>query len=162
MGNRGASILTAPNIRVNTCPQKKRPDAGLTLVEVMMGAVVLAAVLVGMMHAITAGWQMLDLARKQTVASQIIRFEIEKVHQNEWALVNAYSTSTAGTALTVDTSFSSVATGFTLKRTVTAVRTELLKITFTVAWQSGSGRSYARSGSTYVGKNGLYVTYTRP
>ncbi len=126
-----------------------------------MGAVVLAAVLVGMMHAITAGWQMLDLARKQTIASQIIRFEIERVHLNEWAQVSGYSTAVAGVVQPVDTSFQSVATGFTLKRTVSVVRTELLKITFTVAWQSGTGRSYSRSGTTYVGKNGLYITYSR-
>ena len=40
-------------------------------------------------------------------------------------------------------------------------RTDLKQITFTVSWTGNTGRSYTRSGSTYVGKNGLYVTYQR-
>ena len=54
---------------------------------------------------------------------------------------------------------------FTCSRTVSTVRTDLKKITYTVSWRStklgNNGRLYSRSGSTYVGRNGLYVTYQR-
>lgn len=139
---------------------QQRTD-GVTLVEVMMAAVVMVAAIVGMLQVLTSGSEMLDVSRKQTIATQIIRFEIDKLHLENWTTVSAYSTSAAGTVLTVDTSFSTVASGFTIRRYVSVVRTDMRKITFTVAWRGNTGRSYLRTGTTYFGKNGLYVTYQR-
>ncbi|MEX2045174.1 MAG: hypothetical protein WD941_07460, partial [Opitutus sp.] len=54
-----------------------------------------------------------------------------------------------------------ISQGFSCRRVITTVRTDLKKITFTVTWKGSTGRTYTRTGSTYVGRNGLYVTYQR-
>ena len=51
-----------------------------TLVEVMLAAAVMLAGVVGMIQVIASGSEMLDLARKQTIAAQIIQNEIGKLH----------------------------------------------------------------------------------
>jgi Tfp pilus assembly protein PilV len=149
----------APSDHVNTQAQKRPQIAGVTLVEVMLAAALLAMSVVGMIQAVTYGSQMLDVSRKQTVAAQIIRTEIDKLHLTDWATVSGYSAS--ATAVTLDPSFAGVANGFTVSRkaVLVATRTDFKKITFTVTWRGNTGRSYSRSGSTYFGKNGLYVTY---
>ena len=61
-------------------------------------------------------------------------------------------------------------TGFTVKREVSYVgaRTDMVKIVFTVTWtakvwseKNGTGHTYTRQGTTYVGKYGLSATYQR-
>lgn len=129
-----------------------------------MAAVVMLAGVVGMMQVIISGSEMLSVSRNQTVAAQIIHSEIDKVHLVDWASLPSTGTS----SFTPDTSFSPVTQklhSVSYSRTVSTVRTDLKKITYTVSWRStklgNNGRLYTRSGSTYVGKNGLYVTYQR-
>lgn len=139
--------------------QRSADKKGFTLVEVMVSAAVMAAVIVGMIQVIVSGSEMLDVSRKQTVAMQIIHGQIDSVRLNDWSTVSGLA---AGpTTVTIDSSFQAVSTGFTCRRTVSTVKSNLKQITFTVTWRGNTGRSYSRSGSTYVGKNGLYVTYQR-
>ena len=144
---------------MQTHAQKRPQIAGVTLVEVMMAAALLAMSVMGMIQAVTYGSQMLDVSRKQTIAAQILRTEIDKLHLADWTVVSGYATT--ATSLTLDSSFAGVANGFTVSRTAVLVsgRTDFKIITFTVAWKGNTGRSYSRSGSTYFGKNGLHVTY---
>lgn len=149
---------------MKTKPHKKPRLAAFTLIEVIMAAVVMLAGVVGMMQVIISGSEMLAVSRNQTIAAQIIHSEIDKVHLVEWASLPSTGTS----AFTPDTSFTPVTqklNSVTYSRTVTTVRTDLVKITYTISWRStklgNNGRLYSRSGSTYVGKNGLYVTYQR-
>ncbi len=147
--------------------------SGFTLVEVMVAAGVMVLGMVGMIHVITQGSQMLDLARKQTVAMQIIHGQIENIRLMTWAQVNnldnnitvwvrasddAYNRSEG---FDFGTNITSVSTGFRCKREITAVRTDMVQVTYTVTWTGNTGRSFSRTSSTYLGKNGLYVTYQR-
>ena len=50
-----------------------------------MATVVTLVALVGLIAAITMGSEMLDVARKQTVAMQILRNEVEHVHLKDWS-----------------------------------------------------------------------------
>ncbi len=129
-----------------------------------------------MMQVIVSGTEMIDVSRKQTIAAQIIHSEIDRLHLSDWTTVNAMAASSTIQIDSLNSSstfgypelvtFQSITKGFTVTRTITTVKTELKKITFTVQWSGvalkGSGaRTYTRSGSTYFGKNGLYVTYQR-
>jgi Tfp pilus assembly protein PilV len=132
--------------------------SGFTLIEVLLAAVVMLAGIVGMMQAVTSGSEMLDVSRKQTVATQIIHGEIEKVRVSDWSEITALPTSAL---VPLNSSFQASSPSFKCSRAVTDVKTDLKQVTYTVTWTGSTGRSYSRSGSTYVGKNGLYVAYQR-
>jgi Tfp pilus assembly protein PilV len=139
-----------------------------TLVEVMMAAAVVVFTIVGMIQVIVSGAEMLDTARKQTIAMQIIHGQIDNIRLNDWTEVSALTTprtvSVAGGdqyGFVFGSNLPTISQGFQCTRTITDVRTDLKQVTFTVTWTSNTGRSYSRRGSTYVGKNGLYVTYQR-
>jgi type II secretory pathway pseudopilin PulG len=166
---------------------RKQPakSDGFTLFEVMMAAAVMLMAIVGMIQVITYGSGMLDLARKQSIAMQIIHGQIDNLRLNNWATVTVspyirYTSETTRSTGPVNidnpnqaTNITSgfvfgptlpgLATGFKCTRVVEKVplRSDLLQITFSVTWRSNTGRQYTRSGSTYFGKNGLYVTYQR-
>jgi hypothetical protein len=154
----------------------KSADA-FTLTEVMIAAGVMLAGVVGMIQVLVSGSEMLDVARKQTVANQIISSEINQLHLTDWTTISGWSGSYVdNTSSPVQlnslsgssffgypelTSFQTVGRDFKLIRVVSSVQTNLKKITITVKWTGNTGRAYSRSGSTYVTKNGLYVTYQR-
>src|SRR5664279_1009776 len=58
--------------------------SGFTIVEVAMATAVLAIALAGMVQAMGVGSEMLDTARKQTIASQVIQSEIERLRMLTW------------------------------------------------------------------------------
>jgi Tfp pilus assembly protein PilV len=147
--------------------RKRRPNKkAFTILEVMMAAAVMLAGVVGMIQVVASCAEMNDLAKKQTIAAQIIQDQIGKVHVVDWTTVSAYP---ASTVITIDPSFTRSFQSLVCTRYAVddPVRTNLRKITFTITWQTGNvgrvnyARNFSRSGSTYVAKNGLYVTYQR-
>jgi len=156
----------------NTAAPKPKTGA-FTLVEVMVATVVMLLALVGMIQVIVSGSEMLDVARKQTIAMQIIHGQIDNIRLNDWSTVNAYPASRTvsvddanqATNITAGFVFGSnlpaISRGFTCTRTISTVRTDLKQVSFTVAWKGNTGRSYQRTGTTYFGNNGLHITYQR-
>lgn len=156
-----------------------------------MATVVTLVVLVGLVAAVTMGSEMLDVSRKQTVAMQILRNEVEHVHLKDWATVSALPASASVTinsdgnglsaggaadrqafALTNYTvavgddnlGLMNAAKDFTCTLAVTPVpaRANLLRLDYTVIWTGGNRRkTYTRTSSTYYGKNGLNLYYQR-
>ena len=138
----------------------------------MIAAVVMVLTIVGMIQVVVSGSEMLDAARKQTIAMQIIHGQVDQIRLSDWTEISAL-----GASRTVDvdagdntgssykfifgTNLPAIAKGFRCTRTITTVRTDLKQVTYTVTWTGSTGRSYSRTGSTYVGRNGLYVTYQR-
>lgn len=138
------------------------------MVEVMVAACVMILTIVGMIQVIVSGSEMLDVSRKQTIAMQIIHGQLDNIRLSDWAAVSALSTPTTVSVESGDasgfvfgTNLPTISKGFRCTRTITDVRTDLKQVTFTVTWTGNTGRSYSRRGSTYIGKNGLYVTYQR-
>lgn len=160
-----------------------RSAKAFTLIEVMLAATLMVAGVVGAIQVLVSGSEMLETSRKQAVALQIIDSEIAKMHVTSWtqiatlpttktATVNSTKTkllyTTSGTTFdTIDTVVP-VDSTFSCQRAVTVVRKDASnnplfdQITFTVTWNNrSSGRAYTRTGTTYVGKYGLYVSYQR-
>ena len=150
---------------------------GFTLLEVMLAATVMLAGIVGMMHVITSGSEMLDASRKQTIATQVMHGEIERLRVTDWAQITAlvppypaqqtqqgYSESDAARVVNwlPDDSPSS-RNRFRFTRTFSYSRSDQTQVavSYTVNWIGNTGHSYTRATSTYVGKNGLYVAYQR-
>jgi Tfp pilus assembly protein PilV len=152
------------------CKCKSHNVSGFTLVEVMIAAAVMVLTIVGMIQVVVSGSEMLDVARKQTIAMQIIHGQLDQIRLKDWTEVGALSASRSVSveagddttnAFVFGTNLPAIAKGFQCSRTITTVRTDLKQITYTVTWKGNTGRNYSRTGSTYVGRNGLYVTYQR-
>ena len=137
-----------------------------------MAAAILALALVGMIQAVVSGSEMLDVSRKQTIAMQVIHGQLEQMRLRNWTQISTMGSSDTVSVGAGDNAASDkmfffgaqlpvVAKGFTCTRTITTVRTDLKQVTIVVTWTGSTGRTYSRKGSTYVAKNGLYVTYQR-
>jgi hypothetical protein len=153
------------------------------LFEVALAASALLMTIAGTAQVVMSGAAMLDMARKQTIAAQMIHTLIDQARLKDWDTVYSWtlldpttvqlnSLSTSNTA--AQNSFGypelltlkNVAQNFWVERTTGLVggRSDMVQITFTVTWVSNpaSGRTFSRRGTTYFGKNGLTLTYQRP
>jgi hypothetical protein len=130
--------------------------------------------LAGMTQVIISGSEMLDVSRKQTIATQMIHTEIDRVHLLDWSTVLGYYGSlTQAIDSTMGSgdlgypefvTYQNTTKGFIIKRTVAYVtgRSDMLQITYTVTWTGNTGRAYSRKGTTYFGQYGLSITYRSP
>ena len=156
-------------------PQRKlKRQAGFSILDAMMAAIILVVGFIGLLEAMTLGSQMMDNSRRQTLAVQIITNEIDKLRLADWNTVSGLPISS--TPITIDSQFnaaiaSSGAT-FTLTRTLTSPDpyTNIREVNFTVTWVVASNRSnsgtllrytYSRTNSAYIGKYGLNLSYQR-
>lgn len=135
----------------------RRRGRGMTLPEVMTGAVVLALVLGGSLLVLRQNFFLLGAARDLNFASQIMQGEIERTRLRSWAVVSAYA---AGpTTLTLDSTITSnvqIGNRFVLTRTASVVRAGVVELTFTTRWTGVDGRVQARSARMWYAQNGLY------
>jgi type II secretory pathway pseudopilin PulG len=155
-------------------PQSSRK--AFTLIEVMLAATIMLAGIVGAIQVLVSGSEMLETSRTQAVALQIIDSELAAVRManlsGTWSASQPTALANGTSAISLATkypasaypNFQSVINLFTsCTRTVSFAqsRTDYKQVTITLTWQNHEGRSYTRTGTTYVGKNGLYVSYQR-
>lgn len=138
--------------------QRFRSTRAFTLFEVAIAAVVMVAGLVGMMQAVINGSEMLDTARKQTIAVQIIDGAIDQVRAANWTQISAMP---ATSTVAPNADLQAITGGFQCTRTISTVQTGLKQIIFTVTWTGNTGRTHARSSTTFVTQNGLNVSYQK-
>ncbi len=140
-----------------------------------MAATILVVAFVGMIQAMLIGSQMMDHARRQTLATQILNQEVESLRGASWASISALPTT--ATTVTIDSQFTSAiaASGatysLTRQRTSPNPDTNLCEVNFTVTWTVRTSRrnaannlltfSYTRKTSAYYGKYGLNLTFQR-
>ena len=91
-----------------TKAQPKQAGRAFTLAEVMMATAVVLVAVVGLISAVTMGSEMLDVSRKQTVAMQLLRNEVDHVHMRSWAAVSALP---ATASITINSAGSGLAAG---------------------------------------------------
>ncbi len=158
-----------------------------SLIEVMMGATILVIGFIGLIQAVTMGSEMVDTARKQMIAQQIIDAEIAKLRLCSWGTgpatpppltisaptsANPYSITISqdGSTATGDTVYFELSSnnllmgkagGFTVGLTVTDIRANFRQFVYTVTWRSNTGRPYSRTGTAYFGNNGLHLSYQK-
>lgn len=182
-------VALSPRKLTSTLRTQPVKRAGFTLVEVMMAMTIVLVGVVGMMQAVTIGTEALDTARKQQVAQQVVAAEIGRLRDGSWSVIaNLPATATisidrAGvisgdtirfalsnyTAAATDdhTELSTLAGGFTCSLAATRVRptaataatVTFVKVVYTVSWTSSSGRAHTRRTETYLGQNGLHLSY---
>jgi Tfp pilus assembly protein PilE len=74
--------------------QRIHSQAGFTLIEVGIASLVLVVGFIGMIRAMTFTAGLMDHARRQTVAAQILTNEIEQLRLESWATISLLPTST--------------------------------------------------------------------
>jgi len=114
--------------------------------------------------AMQSGFRQVDLARRTTVASQILQSQLEDIRMKNWATIYAlpasatkYVDNQGVVTTTVPTN-----TQYTITTTATddSTRpTEVKSIKIIVTWTSYDGISHTRSFSSIYAKNGLYDYY---
>jgi Tfp pilus assembly protein PilV len=151
----------------------------------MMGATILVVGFIGLIQAVTLSATMLDTARKQQIAAQIIDGEFEALHSATWTNVANFadgitytmSVDSAGNAsgstshfeldnnaqlLTLAKGFScSLTSSYLRPSAATAGTVTFLKVTCTVTWTGNTGQSHTRSTDAYFGKYGLNLSYQK-
>jgi len=154
-----------------------------------MATSILLVGFVGVIQAVTIGSESLDTARKQQVANQIVAAEVEKLRSVAWSVVaNLPQTATISVdsagVVTGDTTrfalsnfsaakdddntdLAALAHGFrcTLTRdylrptSATASTATYIKVTYTITWTGNTGHVQTHQVETFVGKNGLHLSY---
>ncbi len=155
----------------------------------MMALAIVVVGIVGMMQAVTLGAGMLDMTAKQEVAARLVETELQRLRNGPWATVANLPGSAAITigpagAITGDTisfalsnytaataddnlELSTAAQGFSCTLTTTRLRptgataatVTFVRIAYTVTWKGSSGRTHTRRTETYLGMNGLHLSY---
>lgn len=165
--------------------------AGFTLVEVLLATAVVLIGVVGLMQAVTLGSQALDTGRQQQVAQQLVAAELARLRHGPWdtianlpatatitigpgGVVTGDTTSFALTNFTAapgddDLALSSRAIGFTCTLTTTRLRpvaataatVTFVRVAYAVSWTGNTGRAHTRRTETYLGRNGLHLSFQR-
>ena len=141
---------------------------GFTLIEVALASTILVVGFVGMIEALAVGSEMLDTARKQTIAAQIMQGEIEYLRLQSWTSIQSLTTSSADYIGNYP-EFSSTSllakwgTSFKFARQMVSPdpHPNLRQVNLTVSWTSITGKPHSRSVSAYIGRYGLNVCYQR-
>lgn len=142
--------------------------SGFTIIEVAMATAVLAIALAGMVQAMGVGSEMLDTARKQTIASQVIQSEIERLRMLTWttgALPSDLNVTDRPAAVPISPGLAQIAPAsqFGCTRVVQLANgcSDLREVTITVSWTGITGKPHSRSTNVYIGKYGLNVAYQK-
>lgn len=75
-------------------------QAGFTLIEVGIAALILVVAFIGMIRALAFTSGLMDHARRQTIATQILTHELEQLRLRSWTEINALPTTTTWAAAT--------------------------------------------------------------
>jgi phosphoenolpyruvate carboxylase len=111
---------------------------------------------------IMSGLRSIDVARNMTLASQVLQSEMERLRLMSWSEVSALSATANVDLSTVFTSDPTLATRYTLVRSIADVSGkagEMKSITLAVTWSNTDGRSLSRQFQTVYTKDGLYDYY---
>ena len=119
--------------------------------------------------ALQTGFRAIDVARDQTLASQIMQSEIERLRLWPWnkttpaSVVDSIVELPGSEAVSLTSTFAanaSVVGRFSVTRTVTNDPADTSRnvryITIAVTWKSYDGRSHTRNFTTMYAKDGLY------
>lgn len=159
--------VSANRLRVRRDPLP-RDARGFTIVEVAMATFVMAFAIATSIVAMQTGFRYLDVARGNTLASQIMQSEIERLRLFPWsktatAAIDSIAELPASETVDLSTMFSTdptIAARFTVLRTVADDGTRDARyITVKVTWQTTDGQNHSRSFTTLYAKNGLYDYY---
>lgn len=138
---------------------RPRRTAGFTIAEVSIAASVLAMVIATAIITLQSGYRTIDVARGNTLASQVLQSEMERLRMKSWGDITAMPASETFDGATYFSSNPDVAGRYSITRTITADSSrpgEVVYINISVTWRSYDNSSHTRSFQSMYAKNGLY------
>lgn len=137
-----------------------RGARGFTIPEVALAVFVMAFGISSSIIAMQTGFRYLDVARGNTLASQIMQSEIERIRLLSWDAIRALPASEAVDLSTMFSTDPALGSRFTLTRTAVDDATRDARyITVKVEWHTTDGQAHTRSFTTLYARNGLYDYY---
>ncbi len=131
---------------------------GFTLVEVAVAVAVLGLTIASSLVAMQMGFSMIETARDNTLASQILQSEMENLRLMNWDKL----TDLGDGEFSLEGKFQETAAQrFTCSRTITSPKTGMRQVTLEVNWTSNNGVERSRRYTTFFSKEGLNDYYYR-
>lgn len=140
---------------VTPVTRRRTQDAGFSLVEVMIAAMVLVLGITTAITTLQRGLQALDSARNYSYAAHLMQNELERLRLKSWTQIEALQTA-GETTVTTDDTASSARTVFTCRRVITDVKDDMKQITLIANWRGMDGRAQTARFITRYAKSGLY------
>jgi len=154
-------------------PAPYRSERGFTIIEAALAAIVMAFGIATSILPLQMGFKAIDVSRDDTLASQIMQSEIERLRLLPWSktipasVVDSITELPSSEVVSLSPNFTTNAAlvaKFNVTRTVTTdpitPSRDVRYITITVTWNTRDGRSHSRSFTTMYARNGLYDYYT--
>jgi len=139
--------------------RKSSSNAGFTLIEVMVATVLLLVILGGGFGALVQGHRLVEAARDETRASQILQSELEDIRTYDWATLTALN---ATASYSPQESFTDAySTRYAIRRNISTRSATQRRIRLQVDWTDNGGSSHMREFVTLISKDGLYDYYYR-
>ena len=126
---------------LNGCSANHRiaPNSGFTLVEVLVGSVILAVVMVSVFGSIARGIDLIEASRDQTRIAQIMQSELEDLRTLNWDELTARVDS-GGEIYTPSSAFGEeFSSRYTVYRYVWQKSSDQLRLRVYVAWNDRRG-----------------------
>jgi type II secretory pathway pseudopilin PulG len=135
-----------------------RSRSGFTLLEVGVAATVLSLTVASSLVALRMGFAMIETARNNGLAAQILQSEMENLRLKGW---NEIQNLRDG-SFPIESAFeATVAQHFTVGRKVADANPTLRQITLEVSWTGARGQALSRSYTSFFSQNGLNDYYYR-
>lgn len=129
------------------------------MVEVMISMSVMLVIFAGGFGALYQGNRLVEIARDETRASQVLQSEIEDLRTLDWATLNALNNDATYSA---QSSFTDAyANRYTITRKITNRSATERRVVLEVAWTDSRGTDHMREYITLIAKDGLYDYYYR-
>jgi prepilin-type N-terminal cleavage/methylation domain-containing protein len=138
-----------------------RKKNGFSLIEIMAAVFVLGLGIGGALLALRIGFGMVETARDQTLAAQLLQSQIETLRLKNWAELSALPREES---FEIESNFDeSVQNRFHCVRRIEEVRagSQMKQVTLTVTWTTTNGVQRERQYYTRISRNGLNDYYYR-
>jgi len=146
---------------------------GFTILEVALAATIMSLGIASSILVMQSGFKAIDVARDNTLASQILQSEMERLRLLPWnrsdtterdSILELLTTENVSLAsMFTSSADAELASRFQVERTVTTDTgrpNDVRYIRIAVTWRTLDGRSQTRSFRSMYSKNGLYDYYT--
>src|SRR4051812_47316227 len=151
-----------PGGDVSPATRRRNPQAGFTIAEVGIAAMVMLLCISSSLVTLGYGYKAIDNARYTTLAGQILQSQMEKLRMLTWAqLTDATSGPPTSGSFTADVSASTsgmlsqfTALTQTINNAPAPFSATMKDITLSATWRGADGRSHTLTYTTRYGQNG--------